>query len=219
METKVFNLIILDESGSMSCIERQALSGLNETLQTIRSAQKKHPELKQIVSILPFNTDHLHLLRDRVAITEVDDLKTTEYNPLGGTPLYDAIGIGVGSIRASVGENDSVLVTIITDGCENSSREYNSRSISKLIESLKQQGWMFTYIGANQDAEEVASQICIDNALNFDQSEEGTKVMFSVEAACRDSFMDAMADCASLNIEEAKARRVEIAHQKKFFDR
>ena len=39
MKTKVFNLIILDESGSMSCIERQALNGLNETLQTIRRAQ------------------------------------------------------------------------------------------------------------------------------------------------------------------------------------
>ena len=38
MKTKVFNLIILDESGSMSYIERQALNGLNETLQTIRRA-------------------------------------------------------------------------------------------------------------------------------------------------------------------------------------
>lgn len=28
MKTKVFNLIILDESGSMSCIERQALNDL-----------------------------------------------------------------------------------------------------------------------------------------------------------------------------------------------
>ena len=39
MKTKVFNLIILDESGSMSCIERQALKGMNEKLETIRRAE------------------------------------------------------------------------------------------------------------------------------------------------------------------------------------
>ena len=37
---KVFNLIILDESGSMEMIEKQAVSGLNETLQTISNAQR-----------------------------------------------------------------------------------------------------------------------------------------------------------------------------------
>lgn len=52
MKTKVFNLIILDESGSMSCIKSQALNGLNETLQTIRKAQKKYPDQEQLVSIV-----------------------------------------------------------------------------------------------------------------------------------------------------------------------
>ena len=44
MKQRVFNLIILDESGSMSSIERQAIDGVNETVQTIRAAQKKHEE-------------------------------------------------------------------------------------------------------------------------------------------------------------------------------
>ena len=54
MKTRVFNLIILDESGSMSCIERQALTGVNETLQTIRRAQEKYPEQEQYVTFVPF---------------------------------------------------------------------------------------------------------------------------------------------------------------------
>lgn len=37
---RVFNLIILDESGSMSSIAKQAISGLNEVFQTIGKAQK-----------------------------------------------------------------------------------------------------------------------------------------------------------------------------------
>lgn len=39
---RVFNLIILDESGSMATIAKQAVSGLNETFQTISNAQKEH---------------------------------------------------------------------------------------------------------------------------------------------------------------------------------
>ncbi len=32
---RVFNLIIVDESGSMSIIRKQAFTGMNETLQTV----------------------------------------------------------------------------------------------------------------------------------------------------------------------------------------
>lgn len=40
---RVFNLIIVDESGSMSIIRRQAFSGINETLQTVRNMQEQFP--------------------------------------------------------------------------------------------------------------------------------------------------------------------------------
>ncbi len=56
MNNRVFNLIILDASGSMSCIRRQALDGVNETIQTIKSEQSKKPELKQFVSFVSFNS-------------------------------------------------------------------------------------------------------------------------------------------------------------------
>ena len=190
METKVFNLIILDESGSMSCIKRQALSGLNETLQTIRKAQEKYPEQEQLVSIVPFETFNIRLLRDKVSIKDVEDLKADEYNPGGATPLYDAIGFGISSIRKEVTDNDSVLVTIITDGEENSSREYSGKAIAALIDELKMKGWLFTYIGANQDAVKVAKTMNISNALNFEQDEEGTKEMFRRERKSRERFFE-----------------------------
>lgn len=43
-KTKVFNVIILDESGSMSNIEKQAVDSVNETLQSVRSAQQKYED-------------------------------------------------------------------------------------------------------------------------------------------------------------------------------
>lgn len=218
-ESKIYNLIILDESGSMCCIERQALNGLNETLQTIRSAQQKYPEQKQYVTILPFDTNNIRLLRDKVSIDEVRDLHPDEYNPCGGTPLYDAIGFGINSLIKTVTPDDSVLVTIITDGEENSSVEYNAKSISTLIESLKKQGWLFTYIGANQDAIHVAMQINISNALNFEQDDEGTKQMFAKERRSRSRFFSKHAKIfANLNDEDACIAKNQIACESNYFN-
>lgn len=218
MKSKVFNLIILDESGSMSCIERQALTGLNETLQTIRKAQEKYPEQEQLVSIVPFETGNIRLLRDKVSISEVKDLRPEEYIPGACTPLYDAIGFGIESIRKHVGDDDSVLVTIITDGYENDSREYSGKAIGMIIDELKQKGWMFTYIGANQDAVQVALTINITNAMNFEQDDEGTKQMFAKERKSRERFFDmnaACSDCAPMAAREMKRK---MANDNKYFD-
>ena len=38
MKNKVYNLIIVDESGSMGHLREATLSGLNETISTIHSA-------------------------------------------------------------------------------------------------------------------------------------------------------------------------------------
>jgi hypothetical protein len=42
---RVFNLLVVDESGSMSIIEHQALVGINETLTTIQKMQKTHKNM------------------------------------------------------------------------------------------------------------------------------------------------------------------------------
>ena len=64
-------MIIVDESGSMSIIKKQALAGLNETIDTVKKMQKMHPEMQQRISLLTFDSSHktLHpytcLLRKR----------------------------------------------------------------------------------------------------------------------------------------------------------
>ena len=44
MKTRIFNLIILDESGSMQSIKQAAINGMNETVQSIKASQKKHED-------------------------------------------------------------------------------------------------------------------------------------------------------------------------------
>ncbi len=219
MKTRAFNLIILDESGSMSCIERQALNGLNETLQTIRKVQENHPEQDQYVSIVPFESGNIRLLRDKVSIKEIEDLKNEEYNPGGCTPLFDAIGFSINSIKKDVAETDSVLVTIITDGEENSSKEYSGKVIANMIDELKHKGWMFTYIGANQDAIRVAKSMNIGNALNFDQDEAGTAEMFRRDRKSRERFLNV--SCCIANYESASSiidAKRELACEENYFD-
>ncbi len=190
MKKRVFNLIVLDESGSMCSIERQAIDGVNETVQTIRHAGKEHPDQEHYVSLVSFNSGRISTIYDRVEAGKVEELDSNQYCPACATPLYDALGNAITKLRGSVADNDTVLVTVITDGYENSSTEYNAASIKKLVESLKTKGWTFTYIGANQDAKAVADSMSIGNAMNFEASVEGTQAMFATERKARMCFFN-----------------------------
>lgn len=167
---RVFNLLVVDESSSMSIIERQALVGINETLTTIQKMQKAHKDMEQRVTLITFDSTHKNLFYDNVSASRADSLKSRDYNPCGGTPLYDAIGMGIAKINALTTEDDSVLVTIITDGEENCSEEYNLKMIKNLIEKLKKQNWTFTFIGTDDlDVESSALNMDIDNHLQFSE--------------------------------------------------
>ena len=188
-ETKrVHNLIILDESGSMQSIYQPALTGVNETLQTIREAQKEHENQTHFVSLIAFDSGHYNEIYNHIAAEKAIDITQDQYRPGGCTPLYDAMGRSINELRPNVVKGDVVLVTVITDGYENASREYNSKAIKSLVEAMKKEGWVFTYIGANQDVEAVAASMSIDNRLAFDADDESTGAMFEHERRSRKKF-------------------------------
>ena len=83
---KIYNLIVLDESGSMSSIYNQALSGINEVINGIRQNQEKYPEQKHFVSIVTFEGEGMSGVktrRDCVPVGEVTDLTKKDYRPGG----------------------------------------------------------------------------------------------------------------------------------------
>ena len=191
---RVFNMIVVDESGSMCVIEKQALAGLNETIETVKKMQKVHPEMQQRISLLTFDSGHKTFIYDNVKAEKARLLTAEDYNPCGGTPLYDAIGTAVAKLNAQTTDEDSVLVTIITDGEENSSEEYTLRMIKTLIDKMKKQGWTFTLIGTdNLDVEGMAGQMSIDNHLSFAEDAEGTREMFRRERQARERYNDCIA--------------------------
>lgn len=188
MEKKIYNLIILDESGSMLSIMQQAISGLNETLQTIKSAQIKYKNQSHYVTLVSFNTNCVKTIYDCCPAHRVRELSKTDYLPRASTPLYDAMGLSLTKLRTEVKDEDTVLVTIITDGYENASREYTGKTIVQLVDELKSKGWIFAYIGANQDVEKVAASMGIRNSLCFESDAEGTREMFKMESESRDAL-------------------------------
>lgn len=172
----IYNVIILDESGSMTAIYDQALSGINEVLSGIRKNQEEFPDQQHYVSIVTFEGNGIAGIktrRDRLPIAKVGDFMQKDYRPGGCTPLYDAMGKTLNELEGQISADDRVMATIITDGYENASEEYSGKAVKALVSRLREKGWTFAYIGANQDAVEVARDLNIDNALNFDATAEG----------------------------------------------
>lgn len=209
METKrILNLIILDASGSMSSIYQQALTGVNETIQTILMAQQNHPELQQYLTLVTFNAgeDFLHRIYDAEPIENVKNITRKDYVPQGCTALYDAMGDMVSDLQQKARHEDTVLVTVITDGYENSSCRWSGKQIKSIVQELRQMGWTFNYIGANQDVDQVADSIGIHNTMAFDSTSEGTNRMFSKLSRASIAYYDRQYSsyCDEEGIEECR---------------
>ena len=176
----IYNVIILDESGSMTAIYDQALTGINEVLSGIRKNAADFPDQHHYVTIVTFEGNGISGIktrRDRVAIEKIENFTKKDYCPGGCTPLYDAMGKTLNELESQIHDDDRVMATVITDGMENASEEYSGKTVKQMVSRLREKGWTFAYIGANQDAVEVARDLQIDNALNFDATPDGMCMM------------------------------------------
>jgi len=186
----VFNLIILDESGSMESIKNTIISGFNEVVQTVKGVAKEYSEQAHFITLVTFNSLHTKTLLENEKVEKLNLINASDYNPTAGTPLFDAMGNSISQLRkiTQTHSDYNVLVTILTDGEENSSKEYTGATIKKMVEELKSENWTFTYIGANHDVEAFAASISINNTMKFEANEQDIKKMFSKEKASRMSY-------------------------------
>lgn len=172
--------VLLDKSTSMSdCIE-QTLSGLNEYIE-----DQKKVDGKCTLSLFTFDTNY-HCLFNGVDIQDVKPVTIDQCQPSGCTALMDSLGKSIddaGQRLAVMKEEDrpsQILVVILTDGEENSSKEYTSDKIKQMITTQQNDfAWNFVFLGADFDAFKTAHLfgVSADNVHNYDKAQ--TRKTFS----------------------------------------
>ncbi len=171
-KSNTFYHIILDQSGSMSDCIKQTLSGLADQRKEILSIANEFPEQEIRVGLTVF--DHMVELKYiNLSVSELARTSSFQYEPAGGTALLDAIGMSVSlTDRLMVNDNDSAVIIILTDGYENSSKEYTHEQIKQMIQAKEATGkWSFTYLGATHDALEIARNMNFkaENSFAFEK--------------------------------------------------
>lgn len=229
-KTRIYNLIVLDKSGSMQAIRQAAFSGCNEVLNGIKDAAEKHADTQEhYVSLMLFDTKSMPYILDMVPAEKIELMKEKQFVPCACTPLLDAVGISLTRLEAEVKKHERALasVTIITDGYENASREYNAAQIYQLIGRLKEQeGWNFAFMGANQDVTKVCVDLNIDvqNSHKFEFSNTGARDAFKSYKKGNMSFYCAVEECdkevgENVNEEEHRKLRRKMMAARSFFKR
>ena len=139
--------VILDKSGSMATKTTDVIGGFNAYI----AGLGEEDQVNYLFSLTLFDTQiaYRHVA---IPLSEVKKLDSESYRPEGNTALNDAIGITVRKVEADQPKVDKVVTVIMTDGEENSSREWTHDAVRSLIQHKENEGnWTFIFLGAGLD--------------------------------------------------------------------
>lgn len=178
MKKKTLYHIILDESGSMSDVLENTITGFNEQINRIGQLEREFPEQSISIGVTTFNAKVRHLYFDQPASNAVR-IDQRSYKPNNNTALLDAIGSTVQHLENLQHQQQqemetTVVVIILTDGYENASRLFNLEMIKQTIARLESTDrWTFSFLGATIDALDVAESLSIkrNNSMSFEKKD------------------------------------------------
>jgi uncharacterized protein YegL len=183
-------LFVLDKSGSMNSIRKETLSGLNEQIQELKKTASK---ITTKVSLVTFDSQ-VKFVRWNEPLEDFAEISEDEYIPNGMTAMLDGVGMSIDKLRneVNIDNNDiSFLVIIISDGDENSSKEYGWEKVAEIVKKAEDDNrWTITYMGANQDLSEVQQKMGLghDNVAVWTTSTNGTGYAYSVMSGCISNY-------------------------------
>ncbi|MBO4849100.1 MAG: VWA domain-containing protein [Clostridia bacterium] len=175
-------VFILDRSGSMGGLEGDTIGGFNAMIE-----KQRRVEGDAIVSTVLFDNES-EVLHDRIPLEKIEPMTERQYWVRGCTALIDAIGGAIKhitNVHKYIREEDvpeHTMFIITTDGMENASRKYSSEEVKRMIETRKEQGWEFLFLGANIDAVETARHFGIERerAVTYRSDRKGTRLNYEV---------------------------------------
>lgn len=169
--------VVIDRSGSMAQCQSDAQGGLNTFVD-----QQRRLEGDCLFTLVEFDQEY-NFVCNGIPISQVAPYTLV---PRGTTALLDAVGQAInqtGERLSKMQEGDRpglVIFAIITDGQENSSKEFTKAQIKEMIErQTKDYNWQFTFLGANQDAFAEASSIGIQASAAASYAVADTRSAFN----------------------------------------
>ena len=201
--TKIHHLMLLDSSGSMTGVKDVTIEGFNGQLESIRNDAEKHKDQEHFISLVVFGAmgEAVQFKFWKEHIDKAKDLTDKTYAPWGGTPLYDAIGMGMNGLKNEIVDdlkdgNTQVFVTIFTDGGENQSQEFSGSDCAEIIQTLKEtEQWTVALLGCDDDdifKEAEKLNIPKGNTYSYSRGEDGTKEAYKVMSMARTRMSDSL---------------------------
>ena len=168
-------ICIVDRSGSMGGMQVEAQGGINAFIEEQRKVGDAN------LTIVEFD-NYINVVCDKVNIKEATEY---ELKPRGMTALLDAIGTVISDKDKYTAEDGKTIVVVMTDGLENSSKEWNADKINELINERKEDGWEFMFLAAGQDAIAVGQSYGFDkdSTVTFAGNAEGAMHATTVASA------------------------------------
>lgn len=194
--------IVLDRSGSMDNIRADMEGGLNSLL-----ADQKKLDQKCLVTLYQFDDEIERVFSGK----DVKDLEPIKLDPRGSTALHDAMGRAIKELGSRLSflpeakRPGKVIFIVITDGMENSSREYAGSTIKQMVEEqTRKYSWQFVFLGADQDAVTVSQGLGFlpANALRYSNSSFGAKSMLRSVSNNIQAYACGVADSMSFSSED-----------------
>lgn len=176
-------VVVLDRSGSMSSVKSDVIGGFNSFIES-----QKEEEGAAIVTAVQFDTEYETLYSGR-DVQEVEELTDKVYVPRGMTALLDAVGRTIVDVDVRLGEMhkddrpSKVIMVILTDGHENSSKEFTRDKVQEMIRQHREEkSWEFVYLGADDQAfaEARGMGIPVGNMAKYTQGSRGTEAAYVV---------------------------------------
>ena len=139
--------LVVDRSGSMQICKSDAEGGINSFIE-----EQKKADGDADLTLVQFDTEYDFIHRG----TPIQDIPKYNLIPRGMTALLDAVGRGINEVGErldKIPEDDKpgcVIFVIVTDGHENSSKEFKVDKIREMIEHQQSKyNWKFTFLGAD----------------------------------------------------------------------
>jgi hypothetical protein len=158
-------IMVLDRSGSMINIKADTEGGFDSMIENLR----KEGAENTFVTLVQFDTEY-ETVYEQKPLAEVPKLNLV---PRGGTALRDGVGEAIRRGEKFIRPGDNVGVTILTDGGENSSREFSQDAITKLMDAKRAEDWEFNFLGAGPHAWGGAQMLGIGHAHTINYSGVG----------------------------------------------